>query len=428
MTLKNTKSIVCTINSLGHRGDGLARVEDSTLAIPFTLPNEVVRVDCPKLAEKAECSLEEVIQPSPLRIPASCEHFTHCGGCQLQHLSLSSYAAFKKDRVLSALKGQGLAGVTVCEPVVLPRRSRRRAAFKALKRHNRVKVGFYKRASRHIIDIRECPLVLDVIEEFIPRLRQFLEVFLPNNQAIDVFVLSSDAGLDVLFDYPHAHKLELEERLSLTGFATDANLGRLSLAWRERDRTKQEVIVNFSTPVVHFDGVPVAVEAKSFLQASKSMDDYLADRVEQTFAPSLKRGADLFSGRGTLTFPLSKRFRVDAFELDEQALSSLRTAAHRNQRPIQTFMRNLFQNPLKVNELNQYDCVCINPPRIGAVAQVKMLAESSVPQILMVSCNPISFAKDVRTLLAGGYKIDTITPVDQFLWSSHVEMVAHFYR
>lgn len=409
-------------------GDGLTRVDDSTLAVPFTLPGEVVRVNCPPLTEKTECTLQEIIQPSPLRVPAPCQHFTHCGGCQLQHLSAPTYSAFKKERVLSALKGQGLDGLTVCDPVILPRGLRRRAALKASKRNNQVKVGFYKRASRQIIDIKECPLVLDAIGTFIPPLRQFLESFLPNNQAIDVFVLCSDAGLDVLFDYPHAHRLELDERLSLIHFAEQAHLARLSLSWGEKDKTKQEVIVSFSTPVVHFDGVPVAVEAKTFLQVSKSMDDFLAQRVDHTFASTLKRGADLFSGRGTLTLPLSKRCRVDAFELDEQALSALQTAAHRNQRPIQTFTRNLFQNPLKVNELNQYDGVCINPPRIGAVAQVKMLAESSVPQILMISCNPISFAKDVRTLLAGGYKTDAITPVDQFLWSSHVEMVAHFYR
>jgi 23S rRNA (uracil1939-C5)-methyltransferase len=428
MTLKNTKSIVCTIDSLGHMGDGLARVEDSTLAVPFTLSGEVVRVDCLQSAKRGECTLQEIIQPSPLRVPAPCQHFTRCGGCQLQHLSLSTYAAFKKDRVLSALKGQGLEGVTVCEPMILPRGSRRRAAFKALKRNNQVKVGFYRRASHHIIDIKECPLVLDSIRAFVPHLRQFLESFLSNNQALDVFVLCSDVGLDVLFDSPHAPKLELDERLKLTRFAEQANLARLSLSCDQKDKTGQEIIVSFRTPVVHFDGVPVQVEAKNFLQVSKSMDDFLAHTVDHTFAPSLKRGADLFSGRGTLTLPLSRRARVDAFELDEQALSALQTAANRHQRPIQTSMRNLFQNPLKVNELNQYDCVCINPPRIGAVAQVKMLAESSVPDILMISCNPISFAKDVRALLAGGYKTDAITPVDQFLWSPHVEMVAHFYR
>jgi 23S rRNA (uracil1939-C5)-methyltransferase len=95
---------------------------------------------------------------------------------------------------------------------------------------------------------------------------------------------------------------------------------------------------------------------------------------------------------------------------------------------ITTEARDLFARPLSASELRRFDAVVFDPPRAGARAQAEELAGSAVSVIAAVSCNPSTFARDARILAAGGYRLERVTPVDQFLWSPHLELVAIFRR
>jgi len=147
-------------------------------------------------------------------------------------------------------------------------------------------------------------------------------------------------------------------------------------------------------------------------------------------AGKAKRVADLFSGLGTFTFALAERAAVDAYEESAAALTALAEAARHTPKlkPIETHRRDLFRDPLGWQELKAYDAVVFDPPRAGAAAQAEQLAKSKVKRLVAVSCNPGTLARDLRTLVDGGYEITRVVPVDQFLFSSHVEVVAHLAR
>jgi 23S rRNA (uracil1939-C5)-methyltransferase len=155
----------------------------------------------------------------------------------------------------------------------------------------------------------------------------------------------------------------------------------------------------------------------------------LVDLVRE-FVGKAKHVADLFAGLGTFTFALAPSVSVDAFEDDQAALAALGEAA-RNMpglKPIKTFRRDLFGSPLGPKELRQFDAVVFDPPRAGAASQAEMLAKSEVPRIVAVSCNPGTLARDLRILVDGGYRIGRVVPVDQFLFSPHIEGVAELGR
>jgi 23S rRNA (uracil1939-C5)-methyltransferase len=121
---------------------------------------------------------------------------------------------------------------------------------------------------------------------------------------------------------------------------------------------------------------------------------------------------------------------VHAVDSSEPALEALRAAIRRTQKlkPLTIETRDLFKRPLSDVELRGYDTAVMDPPRAGASAQTRSLAQSRIPTIVYVSCNPQSFARDARVLAAGGYNMGAVTPIDQFLWSSHIELVAVFSR
>jgi 23S rRNA (uracil1939-C5)-methyltransferase len=234
----------------------------------------------------------------------------------------------------------------------------------------------------------------------------------------------SESGLDVVLKINKKKDLELSQRQALTEFARAYNLARLSL----HQPGYQEIIVCFRDPFVLFDGVRVSIDASSFLQVNKAMDEMLSGCLQAMLPAAFKHAADLFCGRGTLSLPLSSKGPVDSFEMDKSALKALLQAAKGFKRPLSTFSRNLFSFPLRREELEKYDVVVLNPPRIGAHAQAKELAKSIVPYVFMVSCNPASFARDARVLIESGYHLNDVTLLDQFLWSPHIETIAVFKR
>ena len=403
------------IERLGAQGDGLAQGPDGPLFVPFTLPGELVKVAAEPGEPRAEALA--ILEPSPERVAPVCQYFGTCGGCALQHIEARAYLAWKREQVIAALASRGLE-VPVGEVRAVPLASRRRAAFTLGRTARGVAFGYRAARSHAIVDIAACPVLNSSIVGRLPKLKSLLAPLLGGKREARVTVTEADQGLDVAVEgiRPSAG---LFAKLAATG----ARIGA------PRITIDGESVILAGEPSVTLSGAQVRLPPGAFLQASRESDAVLAGLVKSGVGRA-KRVADLFAGIGTFTFALAGSAEVDAFEQDEAAIAALTGAARTTPKlkPVRTFSRDLFRAPLSARALARYDAVVLDPPRAGARAQAKALAASKVPKVVMVSCNPGTCARHLRILVDGGYRITRVVPVDQFLFSPHIELVAELEK
>ncbi len=413
------KTEIIEIVGLGSNGDGYGLLNDKKVFVPFTAPGDQVALAA---NPHSKAPIFQVIAESPYRQTPPCPYFGTCGGCQLQHLQPDLYSAFKKEQVAAPLLAHKVVYNMLSDPIILGPHLRRRVVLKAEKMQKKVLLGYFARQSHDLLDIQECPVVVPEIEVILSPLRLFLQTFLTSSAKAEIAVTYTSSGLDIGFKFDKKRSLNLGDREALVSFAQIQKIACL--------RVDDEIIVKFQTPLIAFEQIKVEVDANAFLQASTAADNLLASLIHEHLQSSSLKIADLFCGRGTLTLPLLKHGRVDAYETDRQALAPLQKAVNAtHQGPLlKTVERHLFHEPLTVAELKVYDRVILDPPRTGAMTQVKQLAQSNVEQIIYVSCNPQTFARDAVILTEKHYILDKIIPIDQFHWSVHTELFAVFQR
>lgn len=416
-----------TVDRIGHGGDGIADDPSGRLYVPLTVPGDRVRVRrAQRLGDGHTADTIEILSPGPNRSTPPCPHFSTCGGCSLQHLSDSAYARWKRERLLLSLARARLDHCEVADLVRTSPGTRRRATFTAMRgpeAHSPVILGFNVRRGHNVVDLHSCNVVEPQIAALLPELRQLLMRLLSPNQRTQVSVTLLEGGLDVVLQWPDEPDLTI--RQVLAEFAGAADLARLS--WRLSADGEGEPIAQRRPLGSLFGDTFVSVPPGTFLQASAEAEAALVRAVTAPLA-SAKLAADLFAGLGTFTFALTKvGVSVHAVDADRAALQALAGAA-RGRPQISWEARDLFASPLHPSELRRFDAVVFDPPRSGARAQAEQLANSAVPIVIAVSCNPNSFVRDARILVEGGYRLQHITPVDQFVWSSHLELVAVFSR
>lgn len=410
-----------TILKLDDRGYGFAQDETGkTLVVPYSLPGEKVEIE--NLNDRWH--LKKVLEPSSHRIAPPCPYYQTCGGCVLQHMSPLAYSEYKMHRLSQALERYGLKEIAIDPMVVLGAELRRRAIFHALRTTVETLIGYYQLGSHHLVDIQQCLLLRPDINNLIGPLKQLLQEILKPKEKADILLTSTNVGLDFLLKIKGTQGLDLIGIEVLKDFARHNNLARLSFA----NDQEEWPIVTFRTPQIEFGSYPVEASADGFLQTSVEADHLLTSLVLKELPATRQKIADLFCGRGTFSLPLLEKGKVDAYEMDGKALKALTQTAKLHNLPLQTYIRNLFSDPLPPDQLDAYQTIVLNPPRQGAAAQSKMLALSKVAHIVMVSCNPETFARDIDLLLKGGYHLLKMRPVDQFLWSPHIEIVAHLSR
>jgi 23S rRNA (uracil1939-C5)-methyltransferase len=397
-----------TIKRLGSQGDGVAETETGELFIPFTLPGEVVNA----AREKDRATLMAVLEASPLRIEPACRHFTECGGCAVQHLEADAYHQWKRDKVVHALKGiAGDVGALVpCAP-----HTRRRVVLAARRSEKGMLLGFHRHLSPEIIPIEECPISLPEIVAALDRLRSLADLVCATTKSFRMAVTATGSGLDVAVY--ESGKLGEHQRRIASNFVMAQGFARLSI--------DDEIVIEPKKPVVMFGGVAVAVPPGAFLQATEAAEQAMADLVGGHLKRA-KKVADLFAGCGSFALRLAAKSEVHAVEGDAAALSALDRGSRfaTGLKRVTSERRDLFRRPLTFKELNAFDGVVFDPPRAGAEDQSKQIARSDVPYVAAVSCNPVTLARDLRILMDGGYAVKSVTPIDQFLWSPHVEAVA----
>jgi 23S rRNA (uracil1939-C5)-methyltransferase len=418
---------VLTIESVGVRGDGVADHAGERIFVPFTAPGDVVRVRLGERRGEGRSGTLLARLSEGARAAPRCAHFGTCGGCALQHLSDAAYAEAKTAWLAAALRQRGVTAETMYPLRRLAPGTRRRARW-AIRRPRQagapVEAGFHARASHRVVDMRECAVLHPALMGLLGPLRDLAMLLLPPGGAGAATATLADTGIDLLLDLavpPQRAALE-----AMAAFAHARDLARL--AWRLGDEPPTPAAQR--RPVrASFAGVAVDLPYDGFLQASVEADHAIAAPVLE-WVGTAERVADLFSGVGTFTFPLAARAAVHAVEGDAAALAALRTAADRAALAghITCERRDLEARPLLPAELGRFDAVVFDPPRAGAAAQSRALAASRVPRIVAVSCNPASFARDARTLCDGGYRLATVQPIDSFVWSPHLELVARFER
>jgi 23S rRNA (uracil1939-C5)-methyltransferase len=403
------------IERLGAQADGLAQGPDGPLFVPFTLPDELVKVAAEPGVPRAEALA--ILEPSPERIAPVCQYFGTCGGCALQHMEAHAYLAWKREQVIAALASRGLEA-PVEQVRAVPLASRRRAAFTLGRTARGVAFGYRGARSHAIVDVAACPLLSPAIAGRLPKLKSALAPLLGGKREARVTLTEAEQGLDVVVEGIRPSP-SLLAKLAAAG----ASLGA------SRITIDGESVVLAGEPSVTLSGAQVRLPPGAFLQASRESETVLVGLVKEGVGRG-KRVADLFAGIGTFTFALAASAEVDAFEQDEEAIAALGQAARTTPKlkPVRTFSRDLFRAPLSARELARYDAVVLDPPRSGARAQAEAAVASKVPKLVMVSCNPGTCARDLRILVDGGYRITRVVPVDQFLFSPHIELVAVLER
>ncbi|WP_334174203.1 class I SAM-dependent RNA methyltransferase [Pseudoxanthobacter sp.] len=403
------------IDRVGHRGDGIAETGSGPVYVPGTLPGEVV--DVVRHGERGQ--LAGLIVPSADRITPPCAHFGRCGGCALQHWAQSPYRAFKREQLVAALADRGLsppvAPAIACGPGM-----RRRVVLSAARVDGAMRLGFHARASHDILDIEECPVAVPAIVAGLPVLKRLAGLLIGKRDPVRLTVTASAGGLDVAAVSTRPVDARLRERL--VGEVLALGLARLAVGG--------EVILAPREAVVDIDGVGVLPPPGGFLQAGVTAEKAMAAVVAEGVGDA-RRVLDLFAGIGTFSLRLARTASVHAIDGERGAIEALEAARRRagDRNPVTAEVRDLFRRPMQVKEFARYDAVVVDPPFAGARAQAEVLAGvKDVPRLVMVSCNPATLARDLAVLVAGGWEVEKVVPVDQFLWSPHVEAVAVLRR
>lgn len=403
-----------TITRLGHLGDGIAETATGAVYVPQTLPGESVEIE--RHGDRGR--LLRIFETSPARTAPICKHFGDCGGCALQHMKTKAYLTWKHDQVRQTLAQRGI-DVPVEPTVAVPPGSRRRAVFAARRFGKQAHFGYHAHHSHRIIDIEECPILKPEIANVLPGLAKLAGPLTPFKGEIRIAVTATDAGLDVAFEGPRPRPPALVPLAA--PMVERLGIARLSIAG--------EPVMTFAEPTVKVDGATVSLPPLVFLQAVALAEGAMGRLVGEGVGDAA-RVADLYAGIGTFALRLAKAAQVTAVEVDGAALQALNIAAKRTSglKSVATIKRDLARMPVSAGELASYDAVVFDPPRAGAAGQAAEIAKSAVNWVVAVSCNPATLARDLRILVDGGYRIDKVAPVDQFLFSPHIEVVAQLSR
>ena len=407
-----------TIDHVGHHGDGVAVSGGQAVYVPYALSGETIEV-APVPGHPDRRRLLQVDIASPQRIAPFCPHFGICGGCAIQHWESEHYRAWKRDIVVETLARAKID----CEVDALVDAhgiGRRRITLHArMGTHEVLKVGFSAAGLHDIIPVDRCPILDPGLSGALDAAWALAEPLIVIGKPLDIQITATDVGLDV--DVRGSGPLPSALIATLSRLAERHRLARLT--------RHGELVLMRTPPTIAMGAAQVTLPPGSFLQATVAGEEALAALVSQHCKRS-KHIADLFCGVGPFALRLAAKSRVTAFDSDAGAVAALQKAATSTSglKPVKAEARDLFRRPLVPQELRDYDTVVFDPPRQGAEAQAKQLAASKIPVVVAVSCNATTFARDARILIDGGYKIESVTPVDQFRHTPHVELVARFMR
>jgi 23S rRNA (uracil1939-C5)-methyltransferase len=404
------------IESVGAQGDGVSAEHVYT---PLTLPGESVRAQV--RGDRGE--VQDILEPSAERVAPACGHFGDCGGCALQHWAGAPYLAWKAEQVVLALARERIE-TEILPPFATRPGSRRRLALHARREAGRVRLGFKARRSWRLVEIVECPVADPALVAALPALRALAAPFLEHPKSaptLHVTVTLSGLDVDITGVERRSGGLSADARMRAAQAAAAGDVARVTLAG--------EMVYQARQPIVRLGQASVALPPGAFLQAAADAEAAMADFAVEAIGGAA-RIADLFCGVGAFTFRLAEVGSVYAADVSAPAVKALLAAsgAVGGLKAITAEARDLGRRPLLAMEMKKIDAVVFDPPRAGAIEQAHEIARAGVATAVGVSCNPATFARDARVLVDAGFTLEQVKPVDQFLWSPHVELVSVFRR
>jgi len=413
------------IEQLGSAGDGVGELDGVPCFVPYSAAGDVLRVN--KVDNRGAgilAEIEEIITPSPDRQDIKCRHFGTCGGCSLQHLNDDFVADWKANLIRQALAQKDITDVVINPTVMSPEFSRRRVEFVAKKRKKGVMIGYHRPRSHQIFDVGECPLLQPELLALVKPLRAILPDLMPRNSEARLTLTATKNGVDLLVSIAAA--IDLEGREQLATFAQTHKLCRIS--WYDETEKLMDQVASIKPAAITVGETDTLLPAGGFLQATLHGQETLVQLMLEHL-PTKSRVVDLFAGCGTFTLPAAPFAKeVHAVEGSHTHTENMQLAANQQMLAVSTEARDLFRRPLLAEEFKGFDVVIIDPPRAGAKAQVQEIGLSNIKTVIFISCSPKSFARDAEVLLDYGFKMSPITPVDQFRWSTHIELFTTFTR
>jgi 23S rRNA (uracil1939-C5)-methyltransferase len=401
------------IAALGHLGEGVAQTAEGAVYVPYALPGERVRA---RLAGERG-TVEEIVGRSAHRVAPICPYFGECGGCATQHLDGDLYARWKRDIVVRAL-AQARVPAEVAPLIDAHGAGRRRATFHARFTPAGATVGYMRARAHRVIAVEKCPILAPAMGDALNVARAIAAALMGIGKPLDILITATSNGLDVQIRGAGALDFTAEE--NLLSVTKRGDLARLA--------NHRDVLIERRAPQVAMGAALVTPPPGGFLQATEEGERILAELA--LAAIKGERVVDLFSGCGAFALRVAEKRQVHAVEIENAALAALARAARETPtlRPITMESRDLFRRPLTRQELQRFDTILFDPPRAGAAAQAAEIAASGVAAVVAVSCNSATFARDAKSLIDGGYRLDAVTPIDQFRFSPHVEIVGLFTR
>ncbi len=419
------QEIELTISHLGGMGDGVAYALGKTIMVPFTCPGDYVRAvidSCGK--DFCRATVRVMLAHGPGRQTPPCAHFGACGGCAVQHVAPEPYRRFKRDAALNAVRRLGYPEERVADLVEIGEHARRRVEFKVSVHKGIVSIGLLARRSHRVIDLAMCPVTRSDILALLPAFRKHIADLGKPANINAIHITDTGSGLDVMLTLRVPCTKADQEKTK--AFAEKHNLLRLTAVCSAGETMR--VAERYPVQAI-FGDVRVDLPPRAFLQATEAGQQAITNLIVK-YGAGCTSVAELYSGCGTYSFPLAKKGRrIAAYEGDAAMVAAMHNAIRRYGMDdrISIHCRDLMRTPLTAEELKRFDAVVINPPRNGALPQMRQLAKSGVQTIIVVSCNPATFERDAVLLRDSGYDLTKVTPIDQFVWSHHLELVAIFH-
>lgn len=403
------------VDFVGHKGDGVAHLNNNPLYVPYALEGEVITVK----GNGPRREIDKIITPSDQRIEPICKYFGTCGGCQLQHMGESAYLEWKMALVTEPLSR---VGISLKPDAILTyaNASRRKCVFNAQRSSKGMLLGFNEKSSSAIVALDSCPVLVPSINEQLDKIHDLVNSVPTTKHPLRVSILDTKNGLDIAIE--DAKPLSETERQVLIKKTIAHKFSRLSV--------NIETLIKTSEPHIEIASTIVSPPPAAFVQALKQAEDDMSDIVSG-FLKGCKQVADLYCGIGTFALKLAENSAVYAVEESGDALNSLDEAwrdTGGKLKQIKTEKRNLERRPVTFGELKKMDGLVFDPPRAGAELQCKQIAKSRVKKVAAVSCNPSTLATDLEILIEGGFKVKRIVPIDQFKYTPHVEVVVLLER
>lgn len=424
MNTQNATTI--KITETGGLGDGIARHEGRRIIVPYTLPGDTVSVRIlGSSKDTVKAQLIDIIEPSADRVTPPCKHFGTCGGCSMQHFPEATYSQLKERMLTNAVNRAGYDTAAILPMYRVPSGSRRRAVFKveATATDNAAKIGYYESSSHRLMSLEHCPILEEPIVQIVLALKPLIPS-LPYPESVrEISVTLSDSGLDLIIIAENPP--ELADIDLFSNFAQTNDIARVS--W-QTEQTIVPIIVR--RPVqLELGNITVNLPESYFLQATRQGQERITQLVIEA-TRNASNIADLYAGCGTYSFPMTAYASVNAVEGSALMIDAMEQAIVENrlEKKMTVTQRDIFKKPLLAKQLAAYDAVVINPPRNGAETQIAQLAQSKTPIVVMISCNPNSFERDAKLLRLGGYTLEKVLAIDQFLWSSHLEVAGVFHK